>query len=209
MPSRHISSTTPTPSLGEMTRLTASSRSRACASARLTAHAPLASRGLTSATRRPSPRSRSTMREAGLLGFSTSPTTAQDRWRSTALPAPSVARSSSRRLASSRALNPITLSTPPSTRSRWGAAAGCSTISAPAQCITSSSSASASMVAGVIGEKWISALSTPSTRRPVARSCRHTAPTVAHGATPYDSMKARASPRDAGFSRITPSYVTT
>eukprot|EP00964_Phaeocystis_antarctica_P000236 scaffold134_cov61-Phaeocystis_antarctica.AAC.4 len=70
--------------------------------------------------------------------------------------------------------------------------------------VISSASSSSTTSAG-IGAYVILATSTPSTRLPLARSCRQTAPTVPHGARPYDSMKARASSREDGFSRIAPS----
>eukprot|EP00964_Phaeocystis_antarctica_P000237 scaffold134_cov61-Phaeocystis_antarctica.AAC.5 len=93
---------------------TASTTPASTASAKLVKHLPVLSRGLTRATGRPWLSRRSTMRDAALLGLSTSPTTAHERWRSTALPASAGARSSASRLATRREERPMTLSTPPS-----------------------------------------------------------------------------------------------
>mmetsp|Transcript_16262 Transcript_16262/g.54830 ORF Transcript_16262/g.54830 Transcript_16262/m.54830 type:complete len:224 (-) Transcript_16262:9-680(-) len=105
----------------------------------------------------------------------------------------------------------MTESRPPRTSVTYGVTAGCSTMRPPAHFISAAPSDSMrrSTNASGIWEKWTSAVCVATSRAPVAKSCTQMAPTVVHGAVPYERTNSRHSAASRGFSRITPRQVTT
>mmetsp|Transcript_105590 Transcript_105590/g.305501 ORF Transcript_105590/g.305501 Transcript_105590/m.305501 type:complete len:220 (-) Transcript_105590:453-1112(-) len=182
IPSFFMESSTPKPILGEIMRFTASTFSER--SSMLLKQAPVESYGLTLNTVRPASSNRFTTWKAGLASFRQSPTTAHVRklvcpnttpyWEHEASDAFNCCNNSQSNVVD----NPKTQSMPPSMCRMCGATLACSIIKPPAHANMDSSTSTFA----IAGSKCTCAVCTPTTRRPVPGSCKHSAPTRSQGA---------------------------